>query len=147
MIIRKMRSEEWETYLDLSKQFYHSEAVLHDIDENYHRKAFQEIINNSPFIEGYFFECDQQIVGYALLLNSYSREAGGIVIWIDELYIIESYRNLGLGKQFFQWLETNKKAARYRLEYSSDNKRVAEFYRKQGFTPLDYLQMIKENKA
>jgi GNAT superfamily N-acetyltransferase len=34
------------------------------------------------------------------------QEAGGITLWIDEVYIMDEYRSKGLGKKFFKYLQS-----------------------------------------
>lgn len=84
--------------------------------------------------------------GYALLARSFSQEAGGMVTWIEELYIRPEFQGHGLGTAFFQFLEAQNDGTvkRYRLEYEPDNLRGAALYRRLGFTPLTYGQMIKD---
>ncbi len=99
--------------------------------------------SSSPYLEGYFL-CDGDTpVGYAMLAKSYSQEAGGTVIWIEEIYLRQEARGKGLGREFFAFADTLG-AARLRLEAESDNQRAIELYRSLGFTPLPYLQFIKE---
>ncbi|HBR02944.1 MAG TPA: GNAT family N-acetyltransferase, partial [Ruminiclostridium sp.] len=99
-----------------------------------------------PYAEGYIFEYGGQIAGYALLSQTYSNEAGGLVLWIEEVYILPEYRRKGLGHEFFVFVEQRYKGmvARIRLEADKTNERAIELYRKLGFANLNYLQMYKE---
>ena len=37
------------------------------------------------------------MAGYALLAKTFSQEAGGLVVWLDEMYVRPAYRSKGLG--------------------------------------------------
>ena len=82
------------------------------------------------------------IVGYALLAKTWSQEAGGLAIWVEELYLRPEARGKGMGTAFFAWLLENRPAARYRLETEPDNVRAKALYRRQGFEFLNYESFI-----
>lgn len=50
----------------------------------------------------------------------------------------------GLGSAFFSWLEQTLPAARYRLEVEPDNLGAIRLYRRKGYAPLPYLQMVRD---
>ena len=81
--------------------------------------------------------------GFALLAKSYSREAGGICLWVDEVYLRPAFRGKGLGKELLSYAETLG-AKRLRLEVVPDNERAIGLYRSFGYTPMQYWQMVKE---
>lgn len=82
-----------------------------------------------------------------VLAKTYSHECGGMVLWIEEIYIAPEFRGNGLGKEFFDYLETEyKSVSRFRLELEPGNEKAERLYRRLGFEPLDYRQMVKEKK-
>lgn len=142
--IRALNAADRELFLSLQKEFYHSDAVLHPIPDNCYANNFAELIRSDVYLMCYFFEVDGKNAGYALLSRSYSPEAGGIVIWIEELYVLPEYRSMGVGSRFFAFLEKELPAARYRLEVEPDNEGAKRLYGRQGYESLPYLQMIKD---
>lgn len=145
MIIRKVIECDKDEFIAMSKVFYASEAVLHDVDESYHEAAFNELMHSDTYLDCYFFERENVILGYALLNKTYSREAGGIVIWVEELYVKLEYQGQGIGNEFFDWIELNIPAARYRLETEPENIRAKALYQRRGYEVLPYIQMVKDN--
>lgn len=143
-MIRKIKSEDKKTYMELVKEFYNSDAVLHSVPEKNFENTFNELMRSDVYAECYFFEYDGKVVGFALLSKTFSQEAGGIVIWIEELYILEPYRKKGLGSEFFGFVN-NMPHSRLRLEVEPDNEKAITLYKRMGFDFLPYLQMIKEN--
>ena len=146
-MVRRIRREDRENFLRLSEMFYASPAVLHGVPEKYHEDMFEELMRSDEYADGYILEADGKCVGYGLTAKSYSREAGGRVLWLEELFILEEYRSRGLGREFFAAAEEYASAngfARIRLEVEEDNVRARSLYQRLGYEDLTYLQMVKE---
>lgn len=143
-MIRKLTAADRDIYLQLAHEFYHSPAVLHAVPDEYLRRGFDEMMRSDQYMQCMLLEHEGQVAGYALLSKTYSQEAGGICIWIEEIYVRPDYRQKGLGKTFFEALERMQPAARYRLEIEPDNQRAERLYRSLGFEPLLYRQMVRD---
>lgn len=124
----------------LFSEFYASDAVLHPVPEAYHEAALDELFSACSRQRAYLLCHGETPVGYALLADKYSHEAGGTELWLEELYLRPQARGMGLGSEFFAFLRTCG-AARLRLEVEPDNLRAAALYRRMGFSPLPYDQM------
>ena len=146
-MIRALRREDREVFLSLSEQFYASEAVHAPVPKVFHEHAFEEIVNGSPYAAGYILEADGKPGGIALTATTYSRESGGKVLWLEELYILQEYRSRGLGREFFAFAEELARRggyARLRLEVEEGNVRARSLYERLGYETLGYRQMIKQ---
>lgn len=143
-MIRDYVLEDKEGLLELVKDFYNSTAVSHPIPLENFSHCFDEIIRGSPFLRGLTILHAGEILGYCQLSFTYSSEADGMVVLIEELYVKPAFRSLGVAKQVFDLIfsEYEGKAKRYRLECSKDNTRAMKLYRELGFEELDYVQMI-----
>ena len=75
-----------------------------------------------------------------------SQEASGLTVWIEELYIRPEFQGNGLGTQFFEFIQKEIPARRYRLEIEPDNEGARALYERLGFKSLDYSQMIKDTE-
>jgi ribosomal protein S18 acetylase RimI-like enzyme len=146
IMIRKIKTEDKLFYLDMAKSFYSSKAVDHNIPEKYIINTFNELMQSDNYAEGYIMEQEGNIAGYALLAKTFSQEAGGITLWIDELYVMPEYRSCGLGHEFFSYLKNNlcDNVKRIRLEVEDSNKKAILLYKEMGFENLPYSQMIKD---
>lgn len=146
MIIRNMTPKDKDYFLSMSEIFYSSEAALHEFD-----RAAQENNFNASLKGGFPVRClaleeeNGPLLGYAIVCHSWSSELGGPMILAEELYLKPEARGLGLANEFFRWLfkEYEGRAAGFRLEVAPENAWVMEIYKKHGFTPLEYFQMIK----
>lgn len=143
-MIRGLNSQDHDLFIQLCREFYHSPATLHPIPDEFYENTFRELMRSDVYVKCYILESETVPAGYGLLSKSFSSEAGGPVIWIEELYLRPEFRGHGLGSAFFEFLERQHPAARYRLEIEPDNERAAKLYRSRGFTELPYVQMIKD---
>lgn len=144
-MIRKMLPEDKDRYIAMSRGFYNTDAVLHDIPEENLYRTFAVVISDSPYTDGYIFEHEGEVAGYALLSFTYSNEAGGEVLIIEEVYILPEFQGKGLGKEFLAFVEKNYKneVSLIRLEVEKSNKKALDLYKKVGFTNVDYIQLHK----
>ena len=84
-MIRRMQEQDRALFLKLTDEFYHSDATLHPIPMEYHENAFNEMMRSDVYLEGYILEHEGQSAGYALVSRTYSHEAGGPAVWLEEL--------------------------------------------------------------
>lgn len=142
-ILRRMEEKDRQQILDMMRTFYASEAVSTNGSEEIFRADIDNSISENPYLEGYVFECENAIQGYAMLAKSFSTEFGKPCIWIEDLYIQESYRGLGIGSDFLRYIEGKYPSALFRLEVEAENKRAVHVYKKCGYDVLPYMEMKK----
>lgn len=144
-MIRKFVPEDREDYIRFSTEFYNSSAVDKPVPREHFEQGFDEMMRSDVYVQGYMLVCDSNNVGYCVTMKTYSVEAGGITIWIDELFVLEEYRSKGLGRELFKYIEENgdKKLRRIRLEVELENGRAISLYKKMGFEPAPYDGMWK----
>ena len=104
-IIRKMIKTDKNCVMDMMRVFYTSPAVLSNGSEEIFQRDIENCVNECPFLEGYIFEEEGEVQGYAMVAKSFSTEFGKPCMWIEDLYIKSEYRGLGLGSQFFEFIE------------------------------------------
>ncbi|MFU0832229.1 MAG: GNAT family N-acetyltransferase [Oscillospiraceae bacterium] len=143
-MIRKIIPSDRGEYIKMAEDFYSSDAVCHRIPSSNFESTFTELMRSQVYAEAYVFEYRDKIAGYALLAKTFSQEAGGMVVWIEELYVKPEFRGHGLGQEFFEYLKDHlpKNTKRLRLEVTKGNQRAASFYRQLGFQDLPYCQMF-----
>lgn len=145
IMIRFFKASDRDFYVNLSEQFYSSDACDHSVPLNNFALTFDECVNNSPYARGVIVEYNGKSVGYGLYSITFSAEAGGKVVWLEELFILPEYRNKGLGKEFFEFVYAeNRDAKRFRLEATPINNNAIRLYERLGYKVLPYVQMIKD---
>lgn len=144
-MIRDLKTEDKEIFISMMRDFYSSPAVNHAVDPVHFHDTFNSIIKGSPFTAAYIIESSGKTAGYALLSFTHSNEAGGMVVLIEEIYILEEFRKLGLANNFFEFIHNKyKEAKRFRLEITPENEPAIKLYRKLGYKALHYIPMIKD---
>ena len=139
MTIRKITKEDKTIYTEMAKDFYSSPAVLENIPEENIISSFDAFLGGTPYGDAFIFEDNGAILGYGVLAYTHSQEAGGKVVWIEEIYVKEEYRGRGLGSEFLEFVKNNIPARRYRLETEPENERAAALYRRHGFEHFEYV--------
>ncbi len=145
-MIRKLTADDKEIYIGMAEEFYHSDAVLAPIPRTFIERTVEEALRSDTYAEIFLFEYEGETAGYALIAKTFSQEAGGMVWWIEEVYIRELFRSKGLGREFFEYIENHKDegVARLRLEVEEENIRAVSLYERLGYKVLDYMQMVKD---
>jgi GNAT superfamily N-acetyltransferase len=139
MTIRKITQTDKHIYTEMAKDFYSSPAVLENIPEENILNSFELFLDGTPYGDAFIFELDGQTVGYGVLAYTHSQEAGGRVVWIEEIYVKDEYRGRGFGSEFLEFVKKNIPARRYRLETEPENERAAALYRRHGFEHFEYV--------
>ena len=133
-------------FYQMCRDFFSSPAVCHQIGEKEMKTTFDLAIKGSPYMRGLVMSENDAVIGYVLLSFTYSNEVGGQVVWVEELYVKEAYRNKGYGKEALNWVisEYQKNTKRFRLEVTKENEGAKKMYRNLGFEALPYEQMTLE---
>ena len=145
-MVRKITEEDREVYLQMTREFYASDAVDHNLPHSYFEKTFRELMLSEEYAEAFLLEDGGVAAGYALLAKTFSQEAGGMVVWAEELYVRPEYRGRGLCHEFYSFLREHlpESVKRLRLEAENTNRRAISLYRRLGFRDLPYCQMIQD---
>lgn len=144
-MIRLMKEQDKNEVIEMMTVFYASEAVSTNGSREIFESDFNNCINSCPYLEGYVFEENDNICGYAMVAKSFSTEFGKPCIWIEDLYIKEEYRHKKLGSLFFDFLKENYKDTIQRLEVDKNNVFAIKAYKKNNFEEVDYLQFVRKN--
>ena len=146
-MIRKYQKSDREFMIAMMEDFYSSPAVLHAIPKENYIKTLNEVESNSPFADIFVLESEGERAGYALTAYTYSNEAGGKVVWIDELYVSPKFQGKGLGREFIRYIKSLfGEFAGIRLEVEESNDGATRLYKREGFSQFNYTQYVIEDK-
>ncbi len=142
-MIRKMTAGDKAEVAKMMQVFYASDAVSTNGSAEIFESDINACISGDPYAEGYVFDENGSLQGYAMLAKSYSTEFGKHCIWIEDIYIKPQYRGLGLAKEFFNYVSKAYPNHVHRLEVEDYNTRAVKVYESSGFETLPYKEMIK----
>ncbi len=141
-MFRKITEADREMYYRYVDIFYHTDVVNAPVPTENYRVTFDEMMRSDTYVTGYIFEDGGEPCGFVLLSRTFSQEAGGLSVTIEEIYIDPEHRSKGLATEFFEWLKSDKSIMRLRLEVEDHNKGAMRLYERMGFELLPYLQMV-----
>ena len=122
--IRVMTIEDKAAVFEMMKVFYASPAVLSNGSDEIFSNDIENCIDDSPYLEGYIIEVSNEIQGYAMIAKSFSTEFGKPCIWIEDLYVKDKYRGLGLGNMLIKFITKKFTDCIFRLEVEEENARA-----------------------
>ena len=140
-VIRGMEEKDKSYVIEMMRVFYASPAVLSNGSEEIFEADIDNCIGECPYVEGYIFENTEDIQGYAMVAKSFSTEFGKPCIWIEDIYIKDEYRGLGIGSLFLDYIERKYPNSVFRLEVEAENERAVKVYNKCGYEILSYMEM------
>lgn len=141
--IRNMTADDKTAVFDMMKVFYASNAVYTNGSDEIFANDIENCVNDCPYLEGYIIENDGETIGYSMVAKSFSTEFGKPCVWIEDLYIKEQYRGLGIGKIMLDHICEKYTDCIFRLEVEAENENAVKLYRKCGFEELPYVEMKK----
>ncbi|HMK06089.1 MAG TPA: GNAT family N-acetyltransferase [Flavobacterium sp.] len=107
-------------------------------------KTVERSISHPDQVQIKIFEIDRTIAGYALLTFYWSNEYDGIVVILDEFYVLPNFRSQGIGSQFIAQLSLNNDYKIIQLEVFKANAKALRLYQKSGFEIVDRHFMNKK---
>ncbi len=133
VLFRILNSNDIDTLIPLMQKFTEqkfSDAIL--------RQRFSEMFTQNYECVGVFDE--QKLIGFSGMWFC-TRHYSGRSVEVDHVYIDDSYRGKGLGKQFFEWIYAyvkGKGCEAIELNTYVQNHPSHKFYYNQGFKILGY---------
>lgn len=103
------------TITQMMQDFYAIDNYPMAVEES--KKLFQEFITNENLGKSWLIFSENEIVGYIILTFIFSFEYGGKIAFIDELFIKETARGKGFGKEAIQFIQVEVPKLSLKLLY------------------------------
>ena len=87
----------------MTQDFYAIDNYPMDVEVA--KTLFQEFISNEHLGKSWLIYSENEIVGYIILTFIFSFEYGGKIAFVDELFIKETARGKGIGKEAIQFIQ------------------------------------------
>lgn len=142
--IRKFKLIDKNEIIELIQNLYNEDSNGENISLQKINRTFKELFLHTEKGSIFVIEDKKKIIGYAIIINYWSNEFGGNILFIDEIYILPDYRNIGIGANFINYLIKNKinSSVGIQLEVTKSNTGAKNFYEKLGFDLSDRIHMI-----
>jgi GNAT superfamily N-acetyltransferase len=133
---RTAARDDHPTLAEFMRQLYEEDPPERPVPEEHFRRTLLELEQHPERGTILVMQKDQQIVGYAVLINFWSNEYGGNILTIDELYVAQPMRGQGLGADFVRHVIQTKwnDFVALRLEVTPANARARRLYERLGFS-------------
>ena len=92
-----------EIITQMMQDFYAIDNYPMDIEVT--KNLFQEFISNEHLGKSWLIYSENEVVGYIILTFIFSFEYGGKIAFLDELFIKETARGKGFGKEAIQFIQ------------------------------------------
>ena len=146
LTFRDITAADHDLILPMVADFYRTDAVDHEEPVEIMERSFAACAApDEPLLRGVLVSRGEEAVGYVYLTFCYSAEVGGRCVFIEEIFLKEQFRGMGLGREIMDWMEKEYPAVRrFRLEVTQVNKSAIRLYEKSGYKYLKYDQMVFE---
>ena len=92
-----------EIITQMMQDFYAIDNYPMDVEVA--KTLFEEFISNEHLGKSWMIYSENEIVGYIILTFIFSFEYGGKIAFVDELFIKETARGKGIGKEAIQFIQ------------------------------------------
>lgn len=142
LVFREIKPEDRDYLLAMMMELYMSPAVIHKPNVDLLMRDIDACFDIDIPLTCYVFTLDESIIGYSMIVKSFSTEYGLPCIWIEDLFIKSKYRNRGIGREYFSFIKNKYPINKYRirLEVAKDNVRANRFYENMGMSDIEYIQ-------
>lgn len=134
LTFKPLLSSQIESIVQMMHDFYAIDNYPIDIEVS--KKLFQEFIYDEKLGKVWLIYIDEIIVGYVILTFVFSFEYKGRIAFLDELYIKESYRGKGIGKNAIDFIKeqaSNQNVKLIYLEVENHNEKAQKLYLANDF--------------
>ncbi|HWW19721.1 MAG TPA: GNAT family N-acetyltransferase [Steroidobacteraceae bacterium] len=142
--IRAARPSDCEELVSLVERYWNFERI-----EGFDREAIAKLLRGfiaQPERSRCWLAGDPgEVRGYLLAVYVVSLEFGGTVAEIDELYVLEAYRSMGLGERLVQQAMADMKQAgvvHLQLQLGTANASGRAFYERLGFVARTGYELL-----
>lgn len=119
---------------------------LYRLDEDYDsmvniEEGLKSLLKNEHLATPYFIKRGSDRLGYVILTRYHSVEKGGLTIYIDELYVEESSRRKGIGREILSEILSIARGEGAKTLWAQSepyNEAAQKFFLRSGFRVNPY---------
>lgn len=145
--IRKATSDDAPEIACLVRDYWSFEGI-EEFRADRVEHALRQLLSSDSLGCGWLARVDGQAVAYVLIVYVFSLENGGLTAEIDELFVQETHRGRGLGRELLAVAETACREAgctNISLQIGRGNHTARAFYLGQGFTDRQGYDLLEKD--
>jgi len=129
----------------MMRGLYEEDQAAHPPDVSLFPATVERLLSNPSAGQIVLFREGDELVGYAILIPYWSNEFGGNLLFIDELFVAAAYRNRGIARRFFAYIEQQQPfgAVALALEVSQGNRNANRLYESLGFVRRENATLVR----
>ena len=148
LFLRQAAKEDTELILKMIYEMAEYEELLDEVIAT--KESLEQDIFESSRAKAFIAELDGKVVGYLIYHYNFSTFVGRAGLYIEEIYIREEYRGMGLGTEIFKVIAKiarENKCKRVDWACLEWNKSAQRFYESIGAQALDgwMIYRLKED--
>jgi GNAT superfamily N-acetyltransferase len=122
-------------YVGMVQAFYRESVPGGSLPVERIAATVRELERNRDRGTVFVFDREESLVGYCILINHWSNEYGGVILCVDELYVVPGQRRQGIATDFLTLIAkvAPPDCTTIQIETMKGNRRAMGFYRKLGF--------------
>ena len=137
-ILRKASLDDVQQLVALMAEFYAEGG--YPLNQRRAAEAFAELVGDERLGKVWFIRADSRDVGHVVITPCFSMEYGGLIAFVDDLYIQRAFRRAGLGAAALK--EVRAFCAKHGIralfvETGRNNAAAQGLYRRVGFVDTD----------
>ena len=137
--------EDQKEVVAMMRLLYEEDPAAAKVDDSRFPSTIERLVGDASAGQVVLFREGSDLRGYALLIPFWSNELGGTVLFVDELFVLAGFRNRGIGRAFFRYLERERpfEPVALGLGVSPRNTRARRLYESLGFRELRNATLLR----
>jgi GNAT superfamily N-acetyltransferase len=115
IVFKSLEISDIEIIVSMMEDFYSIDNYPIDIATS--KTLFKTFLTDENLGKAWLIFSEDKIVGYAILTFVFSFEYKGKIAFLDELYLIESARGIGIGRKAIQFIKDEVHKLKLKIIY------------------------------
>ncbi len=137
-VLKKASTQEAEQLVELMAEFYAESG--YPLNRQRATATFSALLADPSLGHAWLIQAKGSVAGYVVVVMGYSMEYGGLIAYVDDLFIRPAFRRAGLGTEALKVVRsfcTSLEARAIYLEVGVENVAAQSVYQQMGFVNVD----------
>lgn len=137
-VLKKASTAETAELVELMAEFYAESG--YPLNRRRTTATFATLLSDSRLGHAWLIQSDGETAGYIVVVMGYSMEYGGLIAYVDDLFIRPAFRRSGLATEALKYVQpfcAGLEARAVYLEVGVANAAAQAVYRQMGFVNVE----------